>query len=486
MSMNTKERGMTVILVIAFMGVLSLILAAMTGYVFQQAKYGRALYAREQALQIAEAGLEYYRWFLAKTPSAMSTGVGLETPYTHYVKDPEGATIGSATIGAIPGMACGVVQYMDLESTGSATANPQFSRTLSARYMRPTVAEYSFIFNSSVWFGSGNTGTGPYHANNGVRMDGTNNSTVSSAVSQFWCDSSFACSPAQWVPGVYGNGSGSNLWEYPVPSVDFPGMAVNFSTLRGYAQTSGILLTPTAVYRAGVQQGSSFSSVGANDQRGFHLVFNADGTVSVYRVTGVVSGIYSYNSRDGWNYTYPVISSEVLHGTYSLPSGCSVIYSDAKTWIEGTVYGKTTVVVADSGSYVSDIVIPNSISYATQDGLSGLTAVAEGDVEIGLSSPDVLTLHGIFVAQSGFYHRNYYLSGYIPSQYNSYIVQSTINAQGAIVSYQRGAINYSSGGTTVSGYPTRVHNADRVIAFSPPPFTPSVSADYSFFLWREE
>lgn len=477
---------MTILIVIAFMGVLSLILSAMTGYVFEQARYGRALYAREQALQVAEAGLEYYKWFLVKNPNIMVGGAGLESPYDYTVKDPEGATIGTATVTATPGMACGAVQYMDLSSRGVPSLNQTFTRTAFARYMKPTVAEYSFIYNTGVWFGSSNVGSGPYHSNSGLRMDGSNDSTVSSAVSTFWCDSSYGCSPSQWVNGVFGNGSGSALWDYPVPAVNFAGIATNFSTLRGYALADGLLLSATAVYRDNVQQGSSFSSVGANDQRGFHLVFNSNGTVSVYRVTGTVSGIYSYNSRDSWHYNYPVISSETLHGTYALPSGCTLIYSDARTWIEGVVSGKATVIVADTGSYVADAIFPNNLVYATQDGSAGLTVVAEGDVELGLTSPDSMTLNGIFVAQSGFYNRDYYLSGYIPAQYNDYIVQSNLTVRGAMVSSLRGATCWSSGGVCVSGYSARTHYADRVIAFSPPPFTPAVSSDYEFVLWREQ
>lgn len=479
---------MTVLLVISFMGIMMILLGAITSYAFQQAKYGRALYAREQALSIAEAGLEYYRWFLAKNPSIMTAGAGLESPYTYTVSDPEGGTHGTATITATANLACGVVQSIDIQSRGVSSASSIFPRTLAVRYMKPSVAQYAFLYNAAVWFGSTNTGVGPYHSNNGLRMDGTNNSVVSSSLgtNAFWCTSSYGCSPSQWKNGVFGNGSGNALWQFPVSTIDFAGIASNFSTLRGYAQSSGLLLSATSVRLANVQQGSTFSSVGGTDQKGFHLVFNSNGTVSVYRVTATLSGVYSYNSIDDWHDDYTVISSETLHGTYTLPSGCALVYSDARTWITGTVSGKITVIAADTGSYVPDIILPGNIAYASSNGSTGLTAVAEGSVNLALSSPDSMSIAGIFVAQTGQYGRDYYLEDDVPSAYANYVAQSTLTVNGTIVSAQHGGVCWSSGGTCVSGYQTRTNTYDRILAFSPPPFTPSVSAAYKYVLWREQ
>jgi len=500
----SSSRGVTTLLVVGFMGVFMIIVGTVTGYAFQQAKYGRALFAREQALHIAEAGLENFRWLLAHNTSAggtvMTTGVGLGSlPTSYTVTDPEGGTVGTATITPTPTYQCGRVQWMDLASTGRADVSVGFPRTLLARYMKRSIAEYAYIYNSAVWFGSTNAGVGPYHANNGMRMDGTTNSIVTSEVSQVWCDGtsgSLGCngvSPnptAGWKTGVFGNSTATSLWQYPAAHIDFPGMALNFATLKGYAQTSGIMLNPTSVTRAGVQQGSSFSSVGGADNKGFHLIFKADGTVDVYRVTATNGNtIYSYNSVNGWRYDYPVIATEYLVTTVSLPSTCSIIYSEAKTWIEGTVSGKVTLFAADTGAYVPDIVFNNNIAYATADGTTGLTAVAEGRLQIGLIVPDTLSLRGIFVAQTDAYSRDYYYpaSGYLPSAYYQYNTRSQLNVTGTIVSYLRGGVCYTSGGGTCSsGFLARNNSYDRVLAFSPPPFTPAISSDYSLVLWREQ
>lgn len=487
------ESGISMLMVVGFLGVFLLLLGTVTSYALQQGKYGRAVFAREQALHIAEAGLEYYRSLVGHTPTIMTTGSGLLSPATYEVSDPEAGELGEASITATPQYQCGAVQWLDVESTGVANSGVGFTRTLSARYMQRSVAEYAFLYNSSVWLGSATVGIGPYHVNNGLRMDGSSNSTVTASVSQMWCDSSFNCSPSQWQPGVFGNSTTTTLWDYPVSTIDFPGMALNFSTLKGYAETAGIMLSPTSVTRAGVQQGSSYSTVGGADNRGYRIVFNSDGTITIYRVTATNGNtIYSYNSTyasPGWKYTYPVVVSETLVASnLTLPSDCAIIYSEARTWIQGTVSGKYTLFVADTGAYTPDVIINDDISYATADGTTGLTVVAEGSVKLGLIVPDTLDIRGIFVAQTGNYGRDYYYpsSGYLPSSYYSYAVQSQLNVTGTIVANQRGGVCYSSGGVCVSGFQNRSNAYDRVLAFSPPPFTPAVTTDYNYALWSEE
>lgn len=475
--LRVSQSGMTIMLVIAFLGVLSLLLAAITGYVFQQARYGRALYARERALQVAEAGLEYYRWFLAKNPSIMETGVGLESPYTYSVVDPEGGSVGDATITAAATLSCGAVQYLDLESEGIPDISPTFTRRLFARYMRPSVAQYSYIVGENVWAGSDRTIVGPYHSNGGIRMDGTNNSTVGSAVSTWNCTSSYNCSPSQPnAPGVLGSGSGFALWQYPVSSIDFASIAVDLADVRTYVQNGG-----------GLYYGPAS---GSENSRGYHLVFNAGGTVTIYRVTSTI-GVRGYSTQTNWQTEYNIINNETLLGTYTIPSSCAVIFIEDRVWLEGTVDGKVTVIAATptTGSTYPDVLLRGNILYASEDGSDGLTVIAERNILLPLTTPENMEIHGIFVAQSGRYGRNHYVtsgSNQVPSQYDSYVLQNTLTTVGTVVSAQRTGTAWSSGGSTVSGYQNRNDYYDRVLAFSPPPFTPTVSPDYTFALWREE
>lgn len=485
-----SERGVTVMLVLAFMGIFLFLLGTILSYTLTQGKYGRALYAREQAINIAEAGLEFYRWFLAHNPQTMVNGAGLVSPAIYTVNDPEGAALGEAEVTATLNTSCGIVQSADLVSIGESFANPTFDRELRARYMRPSVAEYSNIINANVWAGADRNITGAYHSNGGIRMDGTNNSLVTSAVSTWVCTSSFGCSPSQSRPGVFGSGSGSALWQYPAASFNFAGISSDFPTLQTYATNDGIKLNPTNVWVNGVQQGGTFSSVGGSDQRGFRIVLRSDDTIDLYRVTGTTGVPAQRIDNIGtWVTDYHIISSQTYVGRYTIPSDCRIIFVQAKVWVEGIVGGKVTIIAADTGSFAPDIILSDNITYLSGTGSSGLTAVAERSVLIPLNSPDVMTIRGVFVAQNGYVGRNYYQQGGsngVPSAYNSYVVQSSLTTIGSVISNNRVGTKWSCGGTTCSGYQTRVDTYDRLLAFDPPPFTPAASPDYKLVLWREQ
>ena len=491
---SCSSRGVTILLVMAFMGIFTVLMGTITGYVFQQGKYGRALLGRAQAIHIAEAGLEYYRWFLTHNPSILTAGVGLVSPYTYAVNDPEGGGVGNSTVTATPNMQCGAVQSIDLTSVGVSSSAPGFPRTLLALYMKSSVAEYSYILNSNVWQVS--SVVGPYHSNGGIHMDGTNNSNMTSKVSTWTCDSTYGCNPSQSKPGIWGNGTGSALWSFPVSDISFPGMAINFPTLKTYAQTSGIYLSPTAIFVGGTQIGSSYSSVGADDKHGYRIVFRSDGKVDIYRVTGTsgVSSVHIDNTSQ-WTTDYHTITSQTLlsGSPFTLPSGCSMIYAQAKTWIEGTISGKITLIAADTTGVINpDIILQNNINYVTGDGTTGLTAVAQHSVLYPLIVPNQMSVRGIFVAQSGYYGRNFYYCIYAP-----YDKRTSLALQGTAVSNQRPVTRWgynsigwgcSGGGSSSdwSGFNMRTSTYDRILAFSPPPFTPATSVDYKLTMWREK
>jgi len=458
-----------VILVLVFMGVFGLIISTVSSYVFTQATVGRAKLAREEALQIAEAGIEYYKWFLAHNPTDLQNGTGAPGPYEYVVEDPEGGEIGVASINVQGNIACGEIQSVDITSEGVPNSNSQFTRTLFARYAKPSVAEYAYIINSNVWAGADRDIVGPYHSNGGIRMDGTNNSIVTSAVDSWTCTSSFGCSPNQSVDGIWGSGNGSALWQYPVPQFDFGGLSVDLSDLRTKAQLYGIFL-------------DDFS--GQSDRKGYRLIFNSNGTVDVYRVNNT-SWLWGYNTGYGYEYSssfnyrreYNNITSQSFLGNYLIPVECPVIFSEEKLWIEGTVSGKVTVAAADiSSSYDTDVLIHNNIEYTTLDGSDGLAVIAEDYLMISNNSPQNMTMRGIFIAQKGSFGRNYYEGN----------TRGTLTIHGSIVSQGRVGTRWTCGGVFCSGYSNRVNAYDRLLAFDPPPFTPPASPDEKFILWREE
>ena len=107
---------------------------------------------------------------------------------------------------------------------------------------------------------------------------------------------------------------------------------------------------------------------GGANLRGYHLIFNSNGTVTVKQVFQTTE-VWGYSQQGGvyaYRKEYNIIPTggETTLGTYAIPSSCSVIYTEDRTWIEGVVKGKGTVAAetpSDTGS-APDNILSNNIS----------------------------------------------------------------------------------------------------------------------------
>jgi hypothetical protein len=456
-------RGYLLVLVLVFGSIFFIMVSAFIGYVVTQSKSTDIRYQKDQALSIAEAGLEYYKWFLAHNPGDTTNGTGLSGPYVHTYSDPEGNVIGEFSLEISSSTSCGEVYAVDITSTGHTYENPSVERTVFGRYARPTVSEFSYILNSNVWAGSDRVIVGPYHSNGGIRMDGTNNSTVSSGQSTWSCTSSYGCSPTNnSAPGVLGNGPNSDLWSYPATPINFTGITVDLSVMQSKAQTGG------GYY------------LGPSGRSGYHIIFNADGTFTVRRVNSKENEPHGY----AWGQYMNILKGTTLVGTYPIPSNCPVIYVEDQVWLEGVVNGKVTIAAADVDTSGVDpsIILNNNVMYA--NATSGLLAIGEYDVLIGLVVPNNMTLQGIFMAQLGHFGRNHYETS-MPNSWEEYIKRNSLTMHGTIVSNGREGTKWTSNGMYVSGFNTRYNSYDRNLVADPPPLTPEVSDTYRFIEWRE-
>jgi len=465
-----KHGGYIAVLVLVFSSIFATILLGLTGFILVQNKASIGKEYKERAVQIAEAGLDYYRWFLAHNPGDLMDGTGEPGPYEHEYEDPETGVIGTFSLEVDGNQECNTVTSIDIVSTGWSSGEPSIRRVVSGKYAQPSVAEYAYIINSNVWAGSDRDIKGRYHSNGGIRMDGTNQSLVTSAVEDWLCTSSFGCSPNQTQDGVFGGGPNTELWSFPSEPVDFVGITQDLVNMKTQAQESGLYFGPVG---------------GESNRRGYHAIFQNDGTLDMYRVTNT-SYNWGYDSSAGWQRDYNRITNETFLGNYTVPSDCSLIFVEDKLWIEGVVNGKITIASADVSqpNYDTDIILNGDISYTTQDGSDGLTAIAEDDVLITLYSPDTMSLSGIFIAQNGHFGRNYYSEEY-PSYGYSNATRYSLSITGSIVSNGRVGTSWSCGGSFCSGYENRDNSYDRKLATDPPPLTPFVDDEYQFIEWLE-
>ena len=201
-----KYRGFMMLLALVFGAIFLTVLGALSSYTLTQNRLQNLSTGRVKALAIAEAGLEYYRWYLAHNPGDLTNGTGVPGPYEFPYEDPEGGVAGKISLAITQAGYCGQDGSIDIVSTGRPNDASGARATIRARYAQPTVAFYSTIVNDSVWAGPDRVIRGPYHSNGGVRMDGTTNAPVTSSLSSWSCTSEFGCSPAQTVAGVFWSG----------------------------------------------------------------------------------------------------------------------------------------------------------------------------------------------------------------------------------------------------------------------------------------
>ncbi|MEO6077766.1 MAG: hypothetical protein ABIP54_03195, partial [Candidatus Andersenbacteria bacterium] len=351
---------------------------------------------------------------------------------------------------------------VQITSIGTTANSPTRKVTLQATYGKPSFAKYVSLINDNVWFGG--IISGAVHSNGGIRMDGQSDGSMTSAQATYTCPNTQGCSGNPTKPGVWGSGSNASLWKYPVASVDYGAITTDLLSMKTAAQSGGTYFASSGAY-------------------GYHIVFNSNGTYSVYKVTSKTSDISSYFSDTGWESSSYDIKKQTLVTSGTVPDNGILFFEDT-VWIEGTITKRVTVASGkfpeNPGTY-TDIIINNSITYNNvKDGTRAFGAVAQGGVLIPYSgAANNLELDGAFVAQHGRFGRRYYNSG-------SYIYRNTITRYGMIASNLVPATSWVNGsGTVIGGYRSGSSSYDPNLLYGPPPFFPT-TGQYQFLSWEQK
>jgi hypothetical protein len=424
--------------------------------------------ASEQALNIAEAGVNYYRWHLAHAPNDFQDGTQTAGPYVHSYRDPQGSEIGQYSLTITPPTDGSTI--VTIKSIGWTNKFPNIKRTITAQYGKASFAKYVFLNNASVWYGPGITVYGDVHSNNGVRMDGTNLGKVTSSKDTYMCGSETGCSPPTQKPGVWGSGGDQSLWRFPVASIDFDLVSFDFALMKTQSQTSGLYLAPS-------------------NRSGYHYTFASNGTVNVKKVL-TTSSYQGYSvpgeglgaeGLGGCRNRNQVITSEQNIGTYNVADK-PIIFAEDNIWIEGVVKGKVTVVAAGFpiSSQTKNVFVKGNVTYDAYDGTNTLGLIAQNDIYFTRDIPTDFIVDGALMAQKGRVLRHGYLSS-CGSSANAIRNKLTIN--GALLSYGKSYWNY--GNPLESGFITREVNYDTRLLYSPPPYFPT-SSEYEFISWEEK
>ncbi len=514
-----NQKGSIIALALVFGVIFLILIGGLFGFILQQHRYSLKKSAYEDALHIAEAGANYYRWHLAHNPGDVQDGKGwccaeppcdVCGPYEHDYIDPETNETTGKFILEIKGKEiCGEILGVQIISTGYSLKYPDQKRKIKAKYASTPIAEYAYLLNDSVWAGGDRDIKGKYHSNGGIRMDGNNNSLVTSGEAEWTCTRSFGCcgapcqwsessgcygfgwpwvwvcpdytcdSPCQWVsgeckcPGVFGSGEGGEkgLWKFPVVDFPFKGITSDLSKMKDLATASGRYYPPSKdINPSGL---------------GYHVIFKNDGRFDIKIVTGLEQ-IKCYSVENGWNEVCneKIVSEVVYQENVVLPSGCGLIFVEDELWIEGIVKGKITIASADLEDEFHDtsVILNGNLDYTALDGSDSLAVITQNNILIPLHSPNQMILRGVFVAQKGHFGRHHYDK----NDYPVYYKREKLEMYGSVVSYGRVGTKWSySNGMFASGYQQRDNFFDQKLALDPPPLLPYISEDLQFISWEE-
>lgn len=519
------DKGIIATWVLTFAVAMLIMLGGIVGFVLLQQKVSVERMASEESLHIAEAGINYFKWYVNQnsttTQEIIQDGNNWCTstdtisvcgsndwcgPYEHDYKDTNGNVIGRFKLCTKGKVVCGQILGAFAKSIGYTNKYQNIKRTIQAKFAATTIAEYAYLVHESVWVGDDRSIYGKYHSNGGIHMDGTGNSLVTSAVGTFLCTKSLGCNPpncdsecthegdACRCPGVYGSGGGSDLWKNGVLPFNFDGITSDFSKIKTLANNNG------RYYE---------KSINIDDKAdGYHFIFKDDGTYDVK----IITELKDINSSDGNNFAWrpEIIKSEYTYKSNVTTSDtCGLIFAEDNVWVEGTIKGRKTLATANlvDSNIQTSAIINWDIDYTNLDGSDSFALLAEQDILIPLCSPGGggdtvdnplcgrsgtttrMTMRGVFVAQNGRIGRNYYpqskKNGNKWESYKPWCFRDDLLIYGSVVSRKRVGTKWICEWGYCSGYEDRTNYFDQKLATNPPPLLPYISPDLKIVSWEE-
>lgn len=515
-----NKNGSALAYALVIMAAVAIILVSLIGYIVSQMKFSANRVEREKAFQVAEAGVYFYRWYVAhetynKDPAGINNFWQNGDPLAitdPYEADYEG--IGKYRIEVerpAPGSTIAVIK-----STGWTYKLSGTKRIVRARIRRPSWSEYAALANDFMRFGVGTEINGKVHSNKGIRMDGHAHNLVTSLLPEiddpdhcegnwYWinngCKDVRVCDHDDNEFGVHTHvnappGSGvdddfrpqeglptspvpsrSDIFmagrQFPVTEVAFSGATLVLDNMRTEAQKPGGTNLNNCT-SSGCYFDSSYPR---------KITLKSNGTmdvcrVSVYDSSTTTDGCYVYGTYSISRYrknddsgNCSSCSGDCAPTSYSIPNN-GIIFADNNAWIEGTINNKKVTIAVENSSGKGDIYIgTNNLLYTNFDGRDIIGLVAQRNISVVGNSQSNLTIDAALLAQSGRVGRDYYSHAYD---------KNSITINGSIATAFRYGFAYTDG----TGYDARTLNFDNNLLYYPPPYFPT-GTDYSIDLWEE-
>lgn len=476
---NKNNEGLILVNVLVFGVIAIVVTTSLVNWGATMIKNTKQLTAREQALQIAEAGIDYYRWHLAHSSNDYKDGTGTTTsngPFVHNFEDKDGNIIGQFALTITPPPTGSTL--VKILSKGTVLSDPNVQRSIQVSLAIPSFAKYAVAADDFMNFGSGTEVFGPIHSNYGIHFDGVAHNVITSAVRTFtdpdvgsnkWgvYTTSGADDPNPPTlppnrPDVFMAGR-----QYPVATVDFLGITASLSSMRSIAINAGV-------------NGRYYTSSG---KQGYHIVLKTNNTFDLYKVNSIESapnGCTNSQGQTNWG-TWSIKTESIFKSNVTLPEN-GIIYLEDHVWVDGAINNSRVTIVAAAATFPGtsstwkNIIINKNLLYTDYDGTDSIALIAQGDITTGLYSLNDFRVDAALIAQNGRIGRFYY-----SSSCGSNYIRDSITLYGMLASSNRYGFAYSNG----TGYDTRNIVYDGNLLYAPPPSFPLTSNQYSILSWEE-
>ena len=359
----------------------------------------------QEALNIAEAGINYYLWHLSHNNEDFRDGQSTPVnphpdlgygPYTHNYVDDDAVNRGTYTLWIKPqGSGSTVVNVRAIGKTHGSN----ITRTIDAKLGAPSYASYAVSSDSALWFGSTETATGPVHSNSGVRMDGPNTSDVTSSNSSY-VPSYTLGGDGNSHPGVWCHPSITNPncntrskvdWRYPVPTIDFNKITSNLCSMKKVAfasdpSTASLANLPNACSQTPTTRTTSYlpqrsTSGSYSISRGYLITLNSNNTYDVSYVNAENDRSTPYTSA---------LSLQNVATNIAVPAS-GVIFVEDNVWIRSSpsgFHGRVTIAAGRLATTANaNIVIADDLTVVNKNSSDAIGLVAENDVLIAPYAP---------------------------------------------------------------------------------------------------
>src|SRR3989344_2996816 len=381
-ALRTKQFGGLTIFVLISTVIALYVVGGFVGLVLLQNRASVVKSAGERAFQVAEAGVDYYRWHLAHDDDDYWDGNPPMTPgpFVHDFFDKDNVKVGEFALTITPPAIGSTI--VTVESVGTVESHPGIVRTVRARYAIPSLAQYAIAVDADVRLGSGTEVFGPIHGNGGIHFDGLAHNIVTSGVPDY-------------VDPDHGGGNEWGVHTHvvpvdPLPPMNLPprpdvfeaGRAVGVPPFGfdGFAVDLGTIRT-----EADPMQGGNGIYLPDSGALGWHLVLNTNDTVDIYVVPALVPPPPDCTSgQTGWG-TWS-IQTEARDRTEAFPAN-GLIYVEDHAWVDGQIDGaRLTIasgVLPENPLTNTNIIVNNDLLYTNYDGTEVISLMAQQNHRVG-------------------------------------------------------------------------------------------------------